>query len=131
MTNDAKQLVDHALSGMDRYTTEPWYRRHLLAVYGLGLRIEGKEAKAERAILQLIESLASQVDLAMVDWHFRDHWADQLNAARAMLNYDMGRLDCGLLDSALCKLAAYVGYSPETLEWDATAFESYRESVGY
>lgn len=85
----------------------------------------------EKFIKGAIQQLALSSDLGMVDGLFRDHWADNVSAARMALAYDCGRLDRGTLDSYICALCAHVGYDVCLEAWDEDRFSEYREEMGY
>lgn len=70
----------------------------------------------ERAIHSLIEGYALLADAHQTedrtlgqDGYFHEHAKDLIDAMRAALNFDMGRLDCGALDKLICALAKASG----------------------
>lgn len=120
----AREVVQRALNPLN--TSMPnngWKDRHNKAI--------AHPVDCEKVPLALIDSLALMADLGMVDWFFRADWESTLDTYRATLNYDLGRLDGGTLDSAACRLAEHVGYDLDISEWNEDQFSKYRESVGY
>jgi hypothetical protein len=74
-------------------------------------------AGGERAIKSLIDGYAALADASFSgcgillgdDAFYCDHAVSLVDAMRAALNLDCGRLDCGTLDRLLCRLAAASG----------------------
>ncbi|HEX3455280.1 MAG TPA: hypothetical protein VHS03_11680 [Gaiellaceae bacterium] len=92
----------------------PWRRGHLAAV---GDYLDGRFGQpAETAILALADGLQAYVD-GPIDWASdalaSDAMIDVLGAFGTFLNYDLGRLDAGVLSSWASELTARVGGGDE------------------
>jgi hypothetical protein len=71
---------------------------------------------SESFIKGMIEAYAGLADASETngillgeDGYFGEHATAMIEAMRASLNIDMGRLDCGTLDSLICALAKTSG----------------------
>jgi hypothetical protein len=82
-----------------------WQSQHKQAV-------ASPRSGGERAIMLLLESFAEMADASLQfetpighDYVIKDHAKALLEAARAYLNFDIGRLDAGTLDRLIVELA--------------------------
>ena len=95
----------------------PWKTRHNVAIRAFA---SGAGTPAERGILSLfagLDALARAGVATREPFGVQHVWGPLIDGARDALNFDLGRLDGGTLDSFLCDLSARVGRDSDTGEF--------------
>jgi hypothetical protein len=110
----AVQVIDLAFVRSLR-AADPGYRARHYQATGLPMGFEGP-------IIRMLRALADYVDAYRTEWPdlrlgndcvLGEAWAEMLRGFRDLLNGNLGRLDGGALDAAVCDLWAFAGFTEE------------------